>query len=240
MRPFFCLLKKENVRIILCRIWSPGNVGSILRAMKNFGFTDIVSVNQMNFSEEETLTMCAGAKDHFKYLRFSDDLKKEVADLACVYAFTARKRRHFRTLDPSEMASEISELPDNAKIGIMFGNETNGLTNEEADLCDKTVVIPTEKDYSSLNVASAAMIALYEISKTGKTIESSDVEMTNIAEKEKIFSVIERVVATKVMKRSDNQIQIKENVRHIFRRLKLNKKEAGFIRSIFEIIDRKI
>ena len=208
--------------------------------MKNFGFTDIVSVNQMNFSEEETLTMCAGAKDHYKYLRFSDDLAKEVADLACVYAFTARKRRHFRTLDPAEMVQEMSELPDNAKIGIMFGNETNGLTNEEADLCDKTVVIPTENDYSSLNVASAAMIALYEISGIGGNETASDVEMTNIAEKEKLFGVIERVVATKLMEKSDNQIQIKENIRHIFRRLKLNKKEAGFIRSIFEIIDRKI
>jgi TrmH family RNA methyltransferase len=229
------------VRIILCRIWSPGNVGSILRAMKNFGFTDIVSVNQMNFSEEETLTMCAGAKDHYRYLRFSEDLSKEVSDLSCVYAFTARKRRHFRTLTPSEMTSEVIELPETARIGIMFGNETNGLTNEETDLCDKTVVIPTEKDYSSLNVASAAMIALYEISKTdGRVVGDEQNEMTPLADKEELFRLINKVVSDKLMERSDNKKQISENIRHIFRRLKLNKKETGFIRSIFEIIDRKI
>ena len=233
-------MKKENVRIILCRIWSPGNVGSILRAMKNFGFTDIVSVNQMNFSEEEILTMCAGAKDHIKYLRYSDDLKKEVNDLSVVYAFTARKRRFYKVISPEEMVDEISELPENTKIGIMFGNETNGLINEETDLADKLVVIPTEKEYSSLNIASAVMLALYEISKRRTSGQEQPEELIDVAGKEELFGLIEKVIQAKLMEKSDNKNQIRENVRHIFRRMKLNKKEAGFVRSIFEIIDRKI
>ncbi len=233
-------MKKENVRIILCRIWSPGNVGSILRAMKNFGFTDIVSVNQMNFSEEEILTMCAGAKDHIKHLRYSEDLKKEVSDLSVVYAFTARKRRFYKSVSPEEMVNEISELPENTKIGIMFGNETNGLVNEETDFADKLVVIPTEKEYSSLNIASAVMLALYEISKRRISGQEQKEDLIDIEEKEELFSIIEKVIQTKLMEKSDNKNQIRENVRHIFRRMKLNKKEAGFVRSIFEIIDRKI
>jgi len=233
-------MKKENVRIILCRIWSPGNVGSILRAMKNFGFTDIVSVSQMNFSEEEILTMCAGAKDHIKYLRYSDDLKKEVNDLSVVYAFTARRRRFYKVITPEEMSDEISELPENTKIGIMFGNETNGLINEETDLADKLVVIPTEKEYSSLNIASAVMLALYEISKRRTSGTEQNEELIDVAGKEELFSIIEKVIQTKLMEKSDNKNQIRENVRHIFRRMKLNRKEAGFVRSIFEIIDRKI
>jgi len=233
-------MKKENVRIILCRIWSPGNVGSILRAMKNFGFTDIVSVNQMNFSEEEILTMCAGAKDHIRHLRYSDDLKKEVNDLSVVYAFTARRRRFYKTISPEEMVDEISELPKNTKIGIMFGNETNGLVNEETDLADKLVVIPTEKEYSSLNIASAVMLALYEISKRRTSGQEQKEDLIDVAGKEELFSIIEKVIQTKLMEKSDNKNQIRENVRHIFRRMKLNRKEAGFVRSIFEIIDRKI
>lgn len=233
-------MKKENVRIILCRIWSPGNVGSILRAMKNFGFTDIVSVNQMNFSEEEILTMCAGAKDHIKHLRYSDDLKKEVNDLSVVYAFTARKRRFYKSVSPEEMVDEIIELPENTKIGIMFGNETNGLINEETDFADKLVVIPTEKEYSSLNIASAVMLALYEISKRRNSGQEQKEDLIDVAGKEELFSIIEKVIQTKLMEKSDNKNQIRENIRHIFRRMKLNKKEAGFVRSIFEIIDRKI
>ncbi len=236
-------MNKENVRIILSRIWSPGNVGSILRAMKNFGFTDLVSVNQMNHSEEEILTMCAGAKDHFRHLRYSDDLKREVSDLSAVYAFTARKRRFYKVITPDEMAREIAGMPQTAKIGLMFGNETNGLQNEETDLCDKLVMIPTEKEYSSLNIASAVMIALYEISKLkhqSETPEDPDADLVDISYKEKMFETLDRVIQSKIMVTSDNKDQIRENVRHIFRRLRLNRKEAGFIKSIFEIIDRKI
>ncbi len=237
------LMNKENVRIILSRIWSPGNVGSILRAMKNFGFTDLVSVNQMNHSEEEILTMCAGAKDHFRYLRYGQDLKREVSDLSAVYAFTARKRRFYKVVSPEEMAEEIAALPKTAKVGLMFGNETNGLQNEETDLCDKLVIIPTDEEYSSLNIASAVMIALYEISKIkyrGIVQYQTETEMIDLSEKEKMFETLDRVIQGKVMVTSDNKDQIRENLRHIFRRLKLNRKEAGFIRSIFEIIDRKI
>ncbi|MBU4486688.1 MAG: RNA methyltransferase [Candidatus Delongbacteria bacterium] len=233
-------MKKENLKIILCRIWSPGNVGSILRTMKNFGFNDIVSVNQMNFSDEEILTMCAGAKDHIRHLRYSEDLKSEVSDCNVVYAFTARKRRFYKVITPEEMVNEISELPENTKVGLMFGNETNGLINEETDLTDKLVVIPTEKEYSSLNIAGAVMLALYEISKRKQSESEQNEELIDVAGKEELFSLIDKVIQNKLMEKSDNKLQIRENVRHIFRRMKLNKKEAGFVRSIFEIINRKI
>ena len=140
------------------------------------------------------------------------------------------------------MALEISELLDNSKVGILFGNETNGITNEEADKCDKLVMIPTSEKYSSLNVASATMIALYEISKklSDIKVDSNKEELLNITEKEQLFKVIEQVVSNKLMEKSANKQQIHDNVRHIFRRMNLNKKEAGFVRSIFEIINNKI
>ena len=235
-------MKKEQIKIMLTRIWAPGNVGSILRAMKNFDFTNIVSIDQMNIDAEETLTMCAGAKDHISHLRYSDDFDKECDECNVIYAFTARRRKHYKVITPEKMAIEISKLPNTAKVGILFGNETNGITNEEADKCDKLVMIPTSKKYSSLNVASAAMIALYEISKKLSVlkIDANKEDLININEKEQLFKVIERVVSGKLMEKSSNKQQIYDNVRHVFRRMSLNKKEAGFVRSIFEIIDNKI
>lgn len=235
-------MKKENIKIMLTRIWSPGNVGSILRAMKNFDFTNMVSIDQMNIDQEETLTMCAGAKTHIKYLRHSSDFNNECDDCNTIYAFTARRRKFYKIMTPEKMAIEISQLPDNAKVGLLFGNETNGITNEEADRCDKLVMIPTSDKYSSLNVASAAMIALYEISKKLYDISISNMtdDLINIADKERLFKVIEDVTSNKIMHKSTNKQQIHENVRHIFRRMNLNKKEAGFVRSIFEIINTMI
>ena len=235
-------MRKENIKIMLTRVWSPGNVGSILRAMKNFDFTNIVSINQMNINQDETLTMCAGAKDHISYLRHSDNFAKECDECNVIYAFTARRRKFYKIITPEKMALEISQLPDNAKIGLLFGNETNGITNEEADKCDKLVMIPTSDKYSSLNIASASMIALYEISKklVDINIDSNKEELINITEKEQLFKVIEQVVSNKLMGKSTNKQQIYDNVRHVFRRMNLNKKESGFVRSIFEIINNKI
>jgi len=235
-------MHKDRIKIMLTRIWAPGNVGSILRAMKNFDFTNIVSINQMNIDKDETLTMCAGAKDHISYLRHSDDFDKECDECNVVYAFTARRRKFYKIITPETMALEISQLPESSMVGLLFGNETNGITNEEADKCDKLVMIPTSDKYSSLNVASAAMIALYEISKklSNLKVDANKEELINITDKERLFKVIEQVVSNKLMDKSSNKNQIYENVRHIFRRMNLNKKEAGFVRSIFEIIDQKI
>ncbi|NOR45942.1 MAG: hypothetical protein GQ534_10185 [Candidatus Delongbacteria bacterium] len=227
---------------MLTRIWTPGNVGSILRAMKNFDFTNMVSINQMNFDKDETLTMCAGAKDHISHLRHSTDFDKECDKCNVIYAFTARKRRFYKIITPEQMAEEISQLPDTSTVGLLFGNETNGITNEEADKCDKLVMIPTSDKYSSLNVASASMIALYEISKklSNMNVGAKKGNLIDISEKEQLFKVIEKVVSNKLMENSTKKQQIYDNVRHIFRRMNLNKKEAGFVRSIFEIIDNKI
>ncbi len=240
--PDFFIMQKNQIKIMLTRIWAPGNVGSILRAMKNFDFTNMVSINQMNIDQDETLTMCAGAKDHISHLRHSTDFDKECDECNVIYAFTARRRKFYKVITPEKMAEEISQLPETASVGLLFGNETNGITNEEADKCDKLVMIPTSDKYSSLNVASAAMIALYEISKklSDLKVDSNKEDLINITEKEQLFKVIEQVVSSKLMEKSANKQQIYDNVRHIFRRMNLNKKEAGFVRSIFEIINNKI
>ena len=71
-------------------------------------------------------------------------------------------------------------------------------------------------------------------------IDSNKEELINITEKEQLFKVIEQVVSNKLMEKSTNKQQIYDNVRHVFRRMNLNKKESGFVRSIFEIINNKI
>ncbi|MBN2788864.1 MAG: RNA methyltransferase [Candidatus Delongbacteria bacterium] len=235
-------MKKENIKIILSRTWSPGNIGSILRSMKNFDFSNIVAVDQINFDDIEMNIMAAGAKDHIRYLRNSDDLKTEVESCNVVYAFTARKRKYYKYLTPKSMANEIIQLGNDVKVGLLFGNETNGLTNDETDLADKLVCIPTSEKYSSMNLASAVMIALYELSNSlsvGIRSEFSE-DLINLKEKEELFNITSSLVSQKLMHKSNNQKKIRENIRHLLKRVNLNKKEIGFIRSIIKIIDINI
>lgn len=246
----------DNIKIILCRTWDPGNIGSSLRAMKNFDFKNVVAVNQINFDEEKSSKMAAGAKDHHQYLRNSDNLKEEIKDCQVVYAFTARKRRHIKIITPHIMSEEILLLPENTKIALIYGNETNGLNNEEVAVADKLVMIPTSENYSSLNLASAILVSLYEIYKNKVRKIVSNENPNNLKqtimnpypkepiiskeEKEKLHDFVSNIICTKIINQKKHTKQFSENIKYFFNRMFLNKKEMNFIKTIFKVIEKKI
>ncbi|MBN1969136.1 MAG: TrmJ/YjtD family RNA methyltransferase [Candidatus Delongbacteria bacterium] len=232
---------RDNIHITLVRTWSPGNVGSVARAAKNFGFNSIRCVQQINFSDDEMFTMAAGAKDHTEKIVYFDDLSDAVKDSNIVYAFTNRQRKFHKMITPAELAKEISELPDNTQVSLLFGNETNGLSNEEIDFADTIVTIPTSADYSSLNLSMAVLITLYELFKelavfeTGYKADLIDNEEKRIAREQ-----IAKIITEKIMEKDLHTEQVEENVKLLFKRMMLTKKEIGFIRSIFRLAERKI
>ena len=233
---------KDNIKIVLCRTWSPGNIGSVLRAMKNFDFTNVVAVNQINENNDEILTMAAGAKDHIKYLKKSSNLKEAIKDCNIVYAFTNRQRKFFKTLSPSQMASEINNLAPNQKVALLFGNETNGLNSKEVDFADKIVVIPTSENYPSLNLATAVMISLYEIHNSLLRDNKTKVakKIVTLEEKISLFEVISDVICNKVIDKIHHKKQFEENVKFLLKKMALNNKETRFIKSLFKLIERKL
>lgn len=244
----------NNIKIVLTRTWDPGNIGSVLRAMKNFDFTNITAVNQVNFDEEKLLKMAAGAKDQVKYLKQSKNLKEEVKDSQIVYAFTARKRKHLKIITPAMMAEEIFLLPEETKVSLLFGNETNGLNNEEIDLADRLVMIPTSENYSSLNLASAVLVALYEIAQNKLKVLADECKtekpkilnpypkepVISISEKNDLYESVSSVIAQKLLQKKIHEKQFKENIKYLFNRMFLNKKEARFIKTIFKLIEKRI
>lgn len=235
-------MKKENIKIILTRTWSPGNIGSIMRSMKNFDFKNIVSVNQINHNDDEMFTMSAGAKDHIKHLRHSNDLRDEIGKCNIVYAFTNRSRKYFKTYTPKEMADEIASIKEDMKIGILFGNETNGLNNDEIDYADKIVTIPTSPNYSSLNLANSVLIALYEIFNSfSKEVEKKEIgELVPLKEKIELYDTVTEVVCEKLMPKTTHKNQFKTNISMLFKKMALNRKEAGFIKSLFKVIEKRV
>ncbi|PID28068.1 MAG: hypothetical protein CR982_04760 [Candidatus Cloacimonadota bacterium] len=233
--------KKENIKIALVRTWSPGNIGSVARAAKNFGFKNLVAVNQINFNIDESRTMAAGAKDHMEYFRNSNSLYEEVKSSNVVYAFSNRKRKHYKVLSPEQMAKEIASLPEESKVTILFGNETNGLNNDELDLADKLVTIPTDPNYPSLNLSMATMLSLYEIHKHIETVSTTkDDSYIDSEEKRIAKDQIAEIIAEKVLEKDIHKKQVLDNINMLFKRMMLNKKEINFIRTIFKIIEKKL
>jgi tRNA/rRNA methyltransferase len=82
-----------------------------------------------------------------------------VADLQRVMATTVRPRHMTQMVYTPSAASKIAISQDTeVKVGIMFGTERSGLTNEDVAEADAIISIPSFKHFSSLNLAQAVNI----------------------------------------------------------------------------------
>ena len=154
----------DNLRIVLVRPLYGGNVGSVCRAMRNMGLSDLAVVGPCDLDEEEGRKMACSAGDLFEGRRMFDSLADAVADCGLVVGTTARLglyRQH--ALPPREQAEPILSAATNARVAIIFGPEDNGLSNEDLAICSRLIRIPTAIEYSSLNLSQAVLLCCYEM-----------------------------------------------------------------------------
>jgi hypothetical protein len=57
-------------------------------------------------------------------------------------------------------AAEAAVAP---RVGIMFGRESSGLTNEEVAMAGKIVVVDSDPEFAVLNLGQAVMVCCYEL-----------------------------------------------------------------------------
>lgn len=106
-------------------------MGAIARILNNFCFSDLRIVGSIPKKNDFYLAM--HSKEILENAKLFDTLEDALVDLDRVIAFSRRKGKHKPVdLSPMQMASYVHDLPQ-FKIGLVFGRETYGLTNDEAD-----------------------------------------------------------------------------------------------------------
>ena len=168
----------ESASIILVEPSLAVNVGAVARAMKNMGFRKLRLVCPNGTSEhlsESARRMSAGSEDILEQARVFPSLGEALADIQVAAGCTARKGQG-RTplLDPQGLRAYAARYGPETRLGIVFGREDRGLTNEELDLCNLVVTVPTAPEHRSLNLAQAVLLVCYEL--RGRFAES-DVQM---------------------------------------------------------------
>jgi len=154
----------RNIRMVLVATSHPGNIGAAARAMKTMGQERLVLVTPKIFPSAECTARATGADDILHRAEVHDSLTPAISDCNMVYATTARERSiEWPVLSPAEAAREMINASKDSHIAILFGRENSGLSNEELDLCHRAIRIPTNPDYSSLNIAAAVQIIAYEL-----------------------------------------------------------------------------
>ena len=141
------------------------NIGMSARAMANFGLCELRLVAPRNgWPKKGVREAASGATHVLDRASLHASAAEAVADLHVVLATTARARDQMkRVLGPdAAMAEAASRSADGQRVGILFGRERTGLSNDEVSLADAIVTFPVSPDFPSLNLAQAVLLIGYE------------------------------------------------------------------------------
>lgn len=153
-----------HIQVVLVEPLYSGNIGSIARIMKNFGFDDLVLINPPKI-DLESKKMAMHALDILENARIYDKIQCVIDNSDYVVGTTSivGGRSYVRTpyLTPERLKMIVKDKE--GVVSILFGREDSGLSNEELKLCDVILNIPSSSDYLALNLAQSVGIILYEL-----------------------------------------------------------------------------
>ena len=159
--------KKFTPIIILLEPQLEENIGAVARAMLNFNFHNIRIVKKKWKPSKISFRTSAKADEILKKAKVFNNLDEAISDLQYVYATSNRKRDlNIEVVNLKQGAKNINNYK-NFKVGILFGPERSGLSNEHISLCDKIIEIPLNKNFKSLNLAQSVLLVVYELFNLG-------------------------------------------------------------------------
>lgn len=156
----------QHLRIVLVATSHPGNIGAAARAMKTMGLRRLYLVAPKEYPSAVASARASGATDILDAATLCPDLPSALAGCHWVIGCSARERSLAK---PSQSARSHAAdclahiYNDQWQIAVVFGNEQSGLSNSELDLCHALLHIPSNKEYSSLNLAAAVQLVSYEL-----------------------------------------------------------------------------
>ena len=137
----------QNIRIVLVETSHTGNMGSVARAMKTMGLTNLWLVNPLVKPDSQAIALAAGASDVIGNAHIVDTLDEALAGCSLVVGTSARSRTlPWPMLDPRECGLKSVAEAQHAPIALVFGRERVGLTNEELQKCHYHVAIAANPD----------------------------------------------------------------------------------------------
>lgn len=231
----------DNLAIVLFRPKFPENIGSCARAMANMGCRTLILVAPQQWDEDRARAL-ATAKGHdiLAEMQVHDTLALALAPFQTVYGTTARTGG-WRTdlLTPESAAAQaVPAMLAGARTAIVFGPEDKGLTNDETQICGRLLTIPTAApEASSLNLAQAVLIALYEFfqaaSRTITTTEGQpDAPPATHQERETLFSNLREALLSIDFIKPDNPDYWMLPLRRFAERIALRRNEFNLLMGI--------
>ena len=232
-----------SIRIVLVGTTHPGNIGASARAMKNMGVTDLALANPRYFPHEEATARASGAADVLERATVVESLSEAIADCVYVVGTSARARAiDWPSMEPRACAAKLRAEAQRGPVAVVFGPEKSGLSNADLDLCDTLLTIPTDPDFSSLNLAMAVQVVTYELRAAQEPAidpeEQSGTPLATSGDTERFYEHLERVLTDIGFLDPDNPRHLMRRLRRLFIRARLDQNEINILRGILTAVER--
>ena len=246
----------ERIRIVLIGTSHPGNIGGVARAMHNMGLADLALVApRCDVITQDSISRASGADHLLHQATVHSTLEAAVADCTLAVGASARSRTlPWPMISPRELAERLpSECqPDSARVALVFGREDSGLTNAELQRCHAHVHIPTNTDFSSLNLAAAVQVIAYECrmawlsqqhiqqqaAATASSAPENDEALATHAELERYFEHLERTLIAIEFHDPAQPRQLMARLRRLYLRARPEKMEMNILRGILSAMEK--
>ena len=230
----------QNVVIVLSHTSHPGNIGAVARAMKTMGLSELRLVNPDVFPSEIATARASGATDILDGAAVFSELKGALADCVYVVGSSARERDFVgEVVDARSAASGLIQVTVQGKVALIFGCENSGLTNAEVARCQTLAFIPTNPNYSSLNLGSAVQVFAYELRIAAGLVQGYDApefQLATGAEIDAMFVHMEQTLTGVGFYNPANPRRLFPRLRRLFNRTRLEREEVDIFRGILRAV----
>ncbi|MEQ1594237.1 MAG: RNA methyltransferase [Casimicrobium sp.] len=230
----------SQIAVVLSHTSHPGNIGAAARAMKTMGLSDLRLVNPDVFPSDIANARASGATDVLDAARVYTSLADALADCVYVVGSSARGRDFVGEVADARTAStEMVARSVRGKVAIVFGCESSGLTNAEVLSCQTLAFVPTNPEYSSLNLGSAVQVFAYELRMAaGMTAGHSapQFQLATHAEIDAMFVHMQQALTDVGFFNPNNPKRLFPRLQRLFNRTRLEREEVDIFRGIFRAI----
>ncbi len=239
-------MKQQNIKIVMIGTTHPGNIGAAARSMNNMCFSKLTLVDPKCPVGEIAYARASGANSVLENRENCVDLSQAIADCEFVVAASARPRTlSWPELNPFELADKLSSLDDSTRVALVFGREHSGLSNEEIQLCNYMLRIPSNPEFSSLNLASAIQVICYEIYRRLNNAppvlrepDAQDLPVLN-SELEGYFAHLQQVLEMIGFLNPTQPGLIMQRLRRLYLRSELTRNEINILRGMLTAIEKR-
>jgi len=234
-------IRSDSISIFLVRPKFPENIGSVARAMKNMGLSRLVVVNGCSPLHANAYKLASGAEDILERAEEFFTLREAISEMGCVVGTTSRRgKERDPDLTPEALVRKLIPLSQKNLIGLAFGSEKEGLTNEELSLCHLSVKIPSMESFPSLNLAQAVMVVSYELFKNAMEVPKKEVQLAQAGQLERMLEHMEKILLRVGFLDSKNPQRIMRVLRKLFGRSQMDEREVQILEGIWSQMDYQL